>query len=148
MVGEAVLGDLAALAVGDVGGGDVDEVRPRAGALEVLEQADRAEGVESESLVEGLLEGDRRRAVDDGVDSRPLGAVRQAVLAEVAGDRPDPAAVAELGEGLGDEHLVEQAAPGLVVGGRPEQHDQPLDPLAVAQQRRQHRFAEEPRGAR
>ena len=70
-MGEAVLGDLAALAVGDVGGGDVDEVGPRAGALEALEQADRAEGVEGEGLVEGLLEGDRRCAVDDGVDARP-----------------------------------------------------------------------------
>ena len=49
----------------------MDEVRPRAGALEALEQADRAEGVEGEGLVEGLLEGDRRRAVDDGVDPRP-----------------------------------------------------------------------------
>ena len=71
VVGEAVLGDPAALAIGDVGGRDVDEVGLRAGPAQALEQAGGAEGVELQGLVEGLLEGDGRGAVDDGVDPGP-----------------------------------------------------------------------------
>ena len=113
----------------------MDEVGFRPGGEQPLEQARGAVGVEGERVVEGLLEGDGRGAVDDGVDPGPLLASDpgQAVAREIAGDRLDAARLdprsdlvrGEVGEGVVGQDLVEEPAARPLGVGRPQQHHDP-----------------------
>jgi hypothetical protein len=129
--------EAGALARG-VGGRDVDEVGVAAGFAKRVEEARRALAVELQRLVERILEGDRRGAVDDDVDVvDPL----EPVVAEVARDRFDRAAVEAL-ERRAREHLVLQALLRVIAA---QQHrDGGVGQLA--DDLREHGLADEPGG--
>ena len=128
------LGDHGHAAVGGVGGGDVDEVGVGAGRPQRRGQPRRAVAVDPQGSVQRFLERDRGGAVDHRVDLaevlfRPR---RQALVAEVAGDRHDfPLRQHPLdrrggrrAEGVAGEHLVDQAAMSVATVPRAQQDQQ------------------------
>ena len=103
----------------------------------VIEQAGRALGVELQRLVQRLLERDRGGAVDDDVDA---GRELEALVAEVAADDADPAAV-EPFAGAARQNLVVETLLGVAAQ---QQHD--LGVGQLPQDLTEHGFSEESRG--
>ena len=122
---------------GGVGRGDVDHVRVGPARPERADEVQRAKDVELEHLVERLVEGDRGGAVDHDVDpgERPEVGPAEALAAQVAGQRAEPAGLQErLGvdgpemlEGPAGEDLVHEAALGAVVVVGPEEQADPAE---------------------
>ena len=121
-----------------VGGADVDEVRVAAGLAQRFEQARRALAVELERLVQRLLEGDARGAVDDDVD---VAGQVEVVVAEVAADGLDVGAVEALERGGGEDLVLEPVVGVAAQQDRDRRLGQLADDLG------QHGLADEPGGA-
>jgi hypothetical protein len=115
----------------------VDEIGVAAGFAERFQQPRGAFRVQLQRLVERLLEGDRRRAVDHHVDAGHAGDL----ALQVAGDRLDFAAVQAL-EDLASEDVLE--AP---VGVAAEEHRE-ARLRQLVQALGEHGLADEPGGSR
>ena len=120
-----------------VGRGHVDEVRVAAGVAHGLQQARRSLRVQLQRLVERLLEGDGRGAVDDDVD--PAADV-QALTAEVAADGLHAAAVQSLARTAVEDLVLE----ALLRVAAQQQRD--LRVRQLPQDLAEHGFSEESRG--
>ena len=140
---------------GGVRGGDVEEVDVvAAGLAQRVGETAGAEDVELEDVVQRLLEGDGRGAVDGDVGAGELLGVEaaEALGGEVRGQRTQAAGGQRLvgqptGERLARQDLLHEPLVGRVVVGRAqEQRDRP-GARDLSQPGRQDGLAEEPGGA-
>ena len=139
-----------------VGGGDVQEVDVVAARLaQRVRQPARAEDVELQDVVQGLLEGDGRGAVDHDVgageqlriqSAEPLGGQIGGQGAQAAGG--ERLVGESSGERLARQDLVDHALLGGVVVGRAEQQRDGAGALDLAQPRCEDGLAQEAGGAR
>jgi hypothetical protein len=128
---EGLLGDGAPAHPGDVGGGDVKDVRRGARRSDGVVEGPHADHVGSERIVDGCVERDAGRGVEDDVEVRgELGNVLAHVPLQDLHpffhhpvDRLPPLTLAERGEGRPPEEGDDAVAAGAARAPAHQEHD-------------------------